>query len=170
MTTKEKEAWKEIALGIIFIVFGIAVYIVSQDIPGVKYDLLGPAFMPRFLGIVCALISCGIFFNGVRKKLRAAKEKEPEGEQKKPLPYKTHSKAAFFSICLFFLYILALDLGISGFRTLTTIFVLVLGGVLINISNTKGKIKYFIILVFLALTLSFGLYYLFTRVFVVNLY
>lgn len=174
MTVKEKEAYRDIVLGVIFVIFGIAVYIASSDITTVRFDPLGPAFMPRFLGILSALVSGGILISGIRKKIRITKEQETKqegvGEEQKQLSYKKHPIVAFFSLCFFALFILAFDLGLSGFRTLSIIFMLILGGLLIKTSNTNKYIKHSIILVFLTLALSFGLHYVFTQVFVVNLH
>jgi hypothetical protein len=50
------------------------------------------------------------------------------------------------------------------------IFVLVLGGVLIKAEKGGAALKKGIILFLLALSLSFGLFNLFTRVFIVDLY
>jgi hypothetical protein len=172
MTVQEKKSWQEIITGIIFIAFGIVVFKVTQNLPSAMYDPLGPAFMPRLLGFLCALIACVILFHGIRIRIvlmRNPPVKETPGDVASPA-HTRHPVIAFFSIILFSLYILALDAGISGFRTLTIIFVLVFGGVLIKTSHNKGVVKQFSVLVVLALVLSFGLFYLFTQVFIVDLY
>ena len=173
MTAHEKEAWRDIILGIVFLLFGLVVYIASFGIPSARYDLLGAAFMPRYLGVLCVITSCGILFFGIRKKLRITQEQEIKNENaevKNPTVHKKHPFVAFFSMVLFTLFILALDWGISGFRTLTIIFMLVLGGLLIKTSHMNKNLKHGIILVLLAVIMGFGLHYVFTQIFVVDLY
>ena len=170
MTAKETEAVKEIILGSVFIVFGIVVFLLTEERAGTIYDPLGPAYVPRALALLCAIVSCPILFQGIKKKIACARLEKTTEAEKEPVPYTQHPKTAFLAMVLFFLYILALDTGISGFRTLTILFVLILGGILIKVSGEKAILKRIIILVIIALVLSFGLYYLFTQVFIINLY
>jgi len=171
MTEIETDAVKNIILGSVFIVFGIAVFLLTEERAGTIYDPLGPAFIPRALALLCAIVSVPILFQGIRKKMACAGPEKTTEAEKNPASYTRHPKAALLAMLLFFLYILALDMGISGFRTLTIVFVLILGGMLIKVSGEKkAMLKRIIILVIISLVLSFGLYYLFTRVFIINLY
>jgi hypothetical protein len=129
--------------------------------------------MPRALALFSIACSCVILFHGIRKRVAAAKEadrEEKKAENEPAFPFTPHPLTAGSAMVLVFFYILALDLGISGFRTITMIFVLVLGGVLIKAEKGGAALKKGIILFLLALSLSFGLFYLFTRVFIVDLY
>ncbi|MDR1625871.1 MAG: tripartite tricarboxylate transporter TctB family protein [Spirochaetia bacterium] len=170
MNANEHAAVKDIILGSSFIIFGIVVCVLTQYLPEAVYDPLGPAFIPRLLGLACIATSCVILFHGIRKKMAASGARGKSRQEKAPVLFVRHPKSALFAMILFFLYILALDTGISGFRTLTTLFVLLLGGMLIKISRQGKAIQTSLILIALSFTLSFGLYYLFTQVFIVDLY
>jgi hypothetical protein len=111
-----------------------------------------------------------ILFQGIRKRIAAAKEHKIEETPVEPVPFKRHPLTAVSAMALVFFYILALDLGLSGFRTLTVVFILVLGGLLLKAESWGSRAKKGVFLVVLAVILSFGLFYLFTRVFIVDLY
>jgi len=170
MAEKEADALRDIILGSVFIILGIVVLLLSQNIPKAIYDPLGPAFLPRGLAYLCIIFSGVILFYGIRKKIACAKQGKKIEEEKAPVSYTRHPKVALFAMALFFLYVLALHVGISGFRTLTILFILILGGVLFKFSGRKGIIKPAIILVVLSLILSLGLHFLFTQVFITDLY
>ena len=173
MTTLEKNSWIDIILGVVFIIFGAVVYVLTLDLPGSTYDPLGPAFMPRALAL-CSLASAAvILYQGLRKRIAVKKElrgKEHETVAVPMLPFTRHPMIAFSAMVMVFFYILALDLGLSGFRTITVLFVLALGGTLIRAEKAGSPVRKGIFLFLLALALSFGLFYLFTRVFIVDLY
>lgn len=171
MTAKERDSWIDIVLGALFIVFGILVYAATLDLPGSTYDPLGPAFMPRALGILSAVTAAVILYHGIRKRRAPGGAVEASGEQpKSSLPFTRHPLTALAGMALVFVYILTLDIGLSGFRTLTVIFVLFLGGMLIKAEKSGKILKKGVFLFLLALALSFGLFYLFTQVFIVDLY
>ncbi|MBP7494179.1 MAG: tripartite tricarboxylate transporter TctB family protein [Spirochaetales bacterium] len=173
-TTKEKYPLIDVVLGVFFMIFGLIVYTATLDLPGSTYDPLGPAFMPRLLGILIAITAGVILYHGIYHHIktkaaivRISSESQKEGVS---LPFKKHPLTALSAMILVFVYILAMDLGLSGFRTLTLIFVLLLGGMLIKAEKDGNVIKKSVFLFFLALLLSFGLFYLFTQVFIVDLY
>lgn len=175
MTVQEKNSWTDIVLGTIFTTFGAAVYGMTLGLPGPVYDPLGPAFMPRALALSIIVCSAVILYHGIRKrfpppgKRKGGGENQPAAAEATPL-FTRHPLTAGVSMGLVFLYILALDLGLSGFRTLTIVFVLVLGGIFINAEKAGGAVRKGIVLFLLALFLSFGMFYLFTQVFIVDLY
>jgi hypothetical protein len=167
---KEKNWGTDIVLGTIFIVFGIAVYLATLNLTASTYDPLGPAFMPRTLGILITLTAIVILYHGIRKKIAITGVEESSGKPDEILPFTKHPLIALTGMVLTFAYILALDLGLSGFRTLTMLYVLLLGGILIKAEKGGKLLKKFVVLVIIALVMSFGLFYLFTQVFTVNLY
>ena len=173
--SKEKNRWIDVILGVLFMIFGFAVYTATLDLPGSIYDPLGPAFMPRVLGILIALTSGVILYHGIyhciKGKVSLAKDRKGFGKEDVSLSsFKKHPFIALVGMILVCVYILALDLGLSGFRTLTLIFVLLFGSTLIKAEKAGKVVKKSIFLFLLALVLSFGLFYLFTQVFIVNLY
>ena len=169
MASKYEDSNRDLILGILSVLFGGAVFIQSGDLPDAFYDPLGPAFMPRALA--GAIMFCGlvIVMHGVRKRLAEAKSETRKADAEVSL-FPRHPLLAFSAMCGMFLFILALDTGISGFRTLSILFVLALGGALLRVEKRGFPKSMIVILAGLALVLSFGLYYLFTQVFIVNLY
>ncbi len=170
MTTLEKNSWTDIVLGSLFILFGAAVLIATSGLPGSTYDPLGPAFMPRALGLCSMICSAVILYHGLRKRAAAKKETAPPETREAAPAFDRHPRTAFAAMVLVFLYIFALYAGLSGFRTLTVVFVLALGGMLMKAENRGSLAKKTAILVVLAVFLSFGLFHLFTQVFIVDLY
>ena len=160
----------DIVLGSVFIIFGAGVYAATLGLPGATYDPLGPAFMPRALGICSIICSSVILYHGIRKRAAAAAQRGRERDTAEPFPFTRHPLTALSAMGMVFVYILALDLGLSGFKTLTVVFTLALGGMLIKAEKGGFPVKRGIILFILALALSFGLFYLFTQVFIVDLY
>ena len=170
MTAQEKNSWTDIILGSVFILFGAGIYAATLDLPGSTYDPLGPAFMPRALGICCVLCSVVIMYHGILKRSAAMKTRERAEKPPQTALFTRHPLTALAAMAFVFFYILALDLGVSGFRTLTVVFVLGLGGLLIKAERKGSAVKKGIVLSLLAVFLSMGLFYLFTQVFIVDLY
>ncbi len=180
MIEREKDGWRDVLLAAGCLLFALIMYAQTLDLPGPTYDPLGPAFLPRLLCIVIFAVSLVILFHGVRK-FRAARQvpsataasaaaASAEGEVTELPAFRRHPKIAAAAVAATFLYILALDIGLSGFRTLTVLFILALGTLLLRTEMKRFSLKHSLILAAIALAMGFGLYYLFTRVFIVNLY
>jgi len=158
---------KDIILGILFLLIGAWIYIMTLNLPEPMYDPLGPAFFPRVLSIGCMICAAVILGQGLRKRHHTVTKSEKQ--EKEELPYHQHPLTAIAAMALVALYILLMDLRVAGFRILTILFVLVLGALLIRAERHGSLLQKSIVLTVLAVALGVGLYYLFTRVFYVNL-
>lgn len=177
MSTKRRPYIADFVLAPALVGLSIFVLQESLKLAPSPYEPLGPAFLPRALGVSLMILAVPIFVQGVRKwrarstnvssvseaekgTARTASELPAHQTRKRPL------LSLFAGIATVF-YIMSIRL--LGFRVSTVVLVLVLGSVLYRRERRGRPATFFTVLAVLAFGISQLLYFVFTRVLIVNL-
>lgn len=168
MEAKKTEARTDLILGIILLLGSIFIFAISLRIPSSPYEPLGAAFLPKtlsgFIGLLSVILIVSSLYQGNkvdRKSEKVLSEQTTKDScQRRPL-------LAWAVVISIFLYIFLMPF--IGFRLATFIFMISLGTVIYRREKSSKPLTHYLTLLMIALTLSFGLHYLFTSVMFVNL-
>ena len=152
--------------------FGIStlVFLESLKLKPSEYEPLGPAALPRALSIALMLLAVPVLIQGIRK-LRSApslhQEDRAPADEPQVIKGKQRPLLSLATGISTIVYIIAVQL--IGFR-ISSIVLLVFLGTLLYRREQKGRpLPFFSVLILLAVGMSQLLYFVFTRVLVVNL-
>jgi heme/copper-type cytochrome/quinol oxidase subunit 1 len=165
MAVEKSEARNDLALGIVLLIGSIFVFVESLKIPASPYEPLGAGFVPKTISLALGLLSIIVIVSSFYEVKRGAKGKDINNEES--IPYKKHPLLAWAVIICVFLDILLMPL--IGFRLATFLLVSILGTLIFKNERKLGLLAHCLTLLTIAVAMSFGLYYLFTKIMFINL-
>lgn len=175
MSTKGRAYVADLVLAVALVGLSFFVILESLKLRPSAYEPLGPAFLPRALGVSLIILAIPIFVQGVKKwrmrpsagvgdhrAARSQTESEATTQESRKRPL-----LSLFTGFATVVYIFSIRL--IGFRISTVVLVLVLGAALYRRERKGRPATFFTILVVLAVGISQLLYFVFTQILVVNL-
>ena len=179
MGAQKKTYIADFILSAALVGIGVFVIIESLKLRPSPYEPLGPAFLPRALSVSLIVLAIPVFVQALRKWRRetsqaiAPEVSRPDtGAERSAEPGATVTvrKRPLLSLLtgiLTVVYIAAIR--VVGFRLSTVVLVLALGAALYRRERKGRPLPFFITLVVLAFGMSQLLFFVFTRILVVNL-
>lgn len=170
MTANDKSYIADFVLAIFLVGVSILIFLESLNLRPSVYEPLGPAAVPRALAISLVILSIPVIIQG-GKKLRKARsapeeeavESEPSGQIKGP----QRPLLSLLTGVATIVYIFAVQL--IGFRISSIVLLIFLGAMVHRRERKMRPVVFFPTLFVLAVGMSQLLYFVFTRVLVVNL-
>jgi putative tricarboxylic transport membrane protein len=180
VTTKDKSYIADFLLAAGLFGVSIVIYAETLKLKPSPYEPLGPAALPRALSVALVLLAIPVIIQGI-KKVRGYKpvdtqetavpastdEETPEPELKAPPKGPQRPLLSLLTGITTVVYIFAIQL--IGFRISTVVLLLFLGTMLYRRERKMRPVTFFPTLIVLALGMSQLLYFIFTRILVVNL-
>lgn len=182
MSTKDKSYVADFLL--VAGLFGVSIlmFVETLKLKPSQYEPLGPAALPRALSVALVLLAIPVFAQGI-KKVRGRKtvdtpetstpattEEETPAPEPGPGGFPKGPQRPLLSLLTGFttvVYIFAIQL--IGFRISSVVLLLFLGTILYRRERKMRPVTFFPTLIVLAVGMSQLLYFVFTRVLVVNL-
>jgi hypothetical protein len=166
----KSEAKKDFFLGLVFLLGSGFIFLHSCGIPNSPYEPLGAGFLPKYLSLFIFFGAIIILIQSLREYRRSKIGQSWEkaaNPGKREEAYELHPALAVILVISLLFYIFFMH--IIGFRLSTFIFIMVIGN-LLYVKEKKMKFaRHILILTPIALIMSLGLFYLFTKVMFVNL-
>jgi len=159
------------------ILFIVCLFIFKESIllPKSTYEIIGPAFLPKVLSILLCICAVIVFIEGLKKRsaqlrIDRATESKKSSSLKPKDDFVKRPKLAFLVVLITVAYISIMNLRIIRYYILTPLFILILGLLLFR-REKKGKWINFLIVLFInAFALGIGVYYIFTKIFIIDLF
>ena len=171
MNSKQSSYKADIILAIVLLAGGGFVYWECLSLPESPYEPMGPAFVPQALCLLLGICAIWVLFQGIQKwRTAALRHTDPlDHEHTRTSSFIKHPFLALAGVLMTLVYIGIMHFKVLGFRSATSIFILVLGISMMKYEKKKVHIFHLLILLIIAGLMGLGGYYLFTRVFYVNL-
>jgi hypothetical protein len=166
----KSEVKKDFFLGLVLLLGSGFIYLKSLGISDSPYEPLGAGFLPKCLSLLIFFGAIIILIQSLRKyhgsKITQSGEKTSNIVKMEPA-YKKQPALAILLVISIFFYILFIH--IIGFRLATFFFIMIIGNLLYAKEKKLGLPLHILIITLIALIMSLGLFYLFTKVLFVNL-
>lgn len=151
---------KDIVAGLVLLLVSVVLYWQATLIWNPGFDLMGPAFTPKLVLVVLALLSLGLIVSGILEHRRTTTEAPDE-----PAPADRDGlRRQVGVVVLLFLYVVALCSGKVGFEIASLVFALATGGFLMPRTKTAA-----ITLLATSTAVVFGVSYIFRNILFVAL-
>ena len=155
----------EVTLAVLLVLMAAIVWIDVSRLPPAFFDPVGSAVFPRAVAAVIAVLSLVVLVQtiaGRRGSQDAALTPEDRSDGDDAPPRRTAMGAGMYGMLI--LYAAAMQIGLLGFATATSIFIFVAGSML-----GRFRRREMLVSAAVAVILGFGGNYLFTRVFYIDL-
>ena len=173
MSTKGRAYVADLVLAVALVGLSFFVILESLKLRPSAYEPLGPAFLPRALGVSLIILAIPIFVQGVKKwRMRpsAGDHRAARSQTESEATTQESRKRPLLSLFTGFATVVYIfSIRLIGFRISTVVLVLVLGAALYRRERKGRPATFFTILVVLAVGISQLLYFVFTQILVVNL-
>lgn len=148
-------------------IFAIAlvVFINTLDMADSNTDPLGPAALPKLIAALICLLSIPLILAPQKGKLGGGESNQNKAQD-------GHPRVAAMTIILVVLYVGIMSLNLAGFAAATVGFLIASMTLLVRYDPaTVGstQLRRWIVTIVLALLMSLGLQFIFTKILVVNL-
>lgn len=147
------------------LILGTAFVISAQGLPVSAYEPLGSGALPKVLAlIICVLSAIILIFPARGDAVEATAANEPQESRAK------HVVLAIQVMGLFTAYIIIMQADLLGFVVATVLFLIAVMTVMVrNDPKVKNSPVQWMVTIFIALAVSTGLHFVFTKLLVVNL-
>jgi len=177
MIQSEKKSTYQMDIIFSVILFIVCLFIFKEStlLPKSTYEIVGPSFLPKVLSILLCICAVIVFIEGLKKRsaqlrIDRATESKKSSSLKLKDDFVKRPKLAFLVVLITVAYINIMNLRIIRYYILTPLFILILGFLMFR-REKKGEWANFLIYLFIsAFTLGIGAYYIFTKIFIIDLF
>lgn len=146
-------------LGCVLIALCGLVYWGTMDLPPPTYEPIGPAALPRLLAIVVAVLSLPLVIKPASYPQSVSRETEQGGEVIRPTPW-----MAVALMALSVVFAMVMQSRMVPFSILATAYLVVVMGVM-----TRFRRSAWLVTLIVSPVIGFGLEYIFTHIFIIDL-